>query len=684
MLALGQGALLVTLVAAAWSVLAALLGGVLDSRPLTRSAGRAIVATFVLLLIAMGSLQHAILTNNFAVEYVFDYSSRSQPLPYKVSALWAGQGGSLLFWALLLGLFGTVLVATRRRVPGALLPWAYATMGATTLFFALVARVASNPLRLIEGGVVPADGQGMNPLLQNFWMMIHPPTLYLGFVGCTVPFALTIGALVSGKLDAAWVRSMRSWALFTFAFLTLGIWLGGYWAYIELGWGGFWAWDAVENASLMPWLVLTAFVHSIIAQERRGVLKVWNVALIIATFLLCIYGTFLTRSGIIQSVHAFGKSSIGNWFIAFLVIAGAVSVGALLKRLPQLRPEAKIESLASRESSFLFGNLVFLGITIMVFMLTMWPVFSELLQGSQVTFKPEQFTAVTRPFFLLAVLLMGIGPLTGWRTVGGAGLLRGARVPAAIGVGSALLVALLGAREPWSLLSFAVSIFAASSVCVDFGRMVRARRDAAGEPLGRALLSTITGRRQRFGAYFSHLSVVLMVIGIAASMGYQQTQVFESMTPGQEVEVDGYRLTYLGYDLTDGPTFEGARVRIAVVRPGSGSTITVLPELRRYGLNRPAEMRQPSTEVAILSTLVPTSVAGLRRIGEDLYVIPHAVDLNGNTASVEVIIHPFVNGLWLGGVLLLIGTLIAYWPERRQAGTETATSPARAPLPGLS
>ncbi len=344
MLTLGQGALLVSLVAAAWTFLAAVLGGTLDSRPLTRSAGRGMIATFVLLSIAMGSLGHAILTNNFAVEYVFDYSSRNQPLPYKFSALWAGQGGSLLFWALLLGLFGTVLVATRRRVPEPLLPWAYATMGATTLFFALVTRVAADPFRLIEGGVVPADGQGMNPLLQNPWMMIHPPTLYVGFVGCTVPFALTIGALVSARLDAAWVRSMRSWALFTFAFLTLGIWLGGYWAYIELGWGGFWAWDAVENASLMPWLVLTAFVHSIIAQERRGVLKTWNVALVVATFLLCIYGTFLTRSGIIQSVHAFGKSSIGNWFVGFMAVAGAVAVAALVWRLPQLKPEARIES----------------------------------------------------------------------------------------------------------------------------------------------------------------------------------------------------------------------------------------------------------------------------------------------------------------------------------------------------
>ncbi len=320
----------------------------------------------------------------------------------------------------------------------------------------------------------------------------------------------------------------------------------------------------------------------------------------------------------------------------------------------------------------------------MVFLLTMWPVFSELASGTQVTFKPEQFTSVTRPFFLLAVVLMGIGPLTGWRNVTGAQLARRAIAPAATGVAAALLLALLGAREPWSLVSFAVSIFAAAAVVSDFSRMVRARREALREPLGRALLATVGDQRRRFGAYFSHLSVVLMVIGIAAAMGYQKTQLFESLTPGQRLEVDGYTLTYQGYDLTEGPTYEGARVRLSVLRPGSSEAMVVLPEMRRYGLNRPPDMRQPSTEVAILSTLLPSSLGGLRRIGEDLYVIPHAVDLNSNQASVEVIVHPMVNLLWLGGVLLLVGTLIAYWPGRREAQPAPAAAPARAPLPGLS
>lgn len=313
MLELGQGALLVALVAAAWTVLAGLLAAAAPdgAAGLTRSAGRGLVASFLLLTLATVALGHALLTNNFAVAYVYDYSSREQPLVYKVSALWAGQGGSLMFWAYLLSACGAVFVALRRRVAGELLSFSYVVLGANILFFALVAAVAANPFKLIPNlppGMVPQDGQGLNPLLQNFWMMIHPPTLYVGYVACAVPFALGLAALLSGRLDAAWIRAARSWTLFAFAFLTLGIWLGGYWAYIELGWGGFWAWDAVENSSLMPWLVLTAFVHSIIAQERRGVFKVSNLVLIAVTFLLTIYGTFLTRSGIIQSVHAFGKS----------------------------------------------------------------------------------------------------------------------------------------------------------------------------------------------------------------------------------------------------------------------------------------------------------------------------------------------------------------------------------------
>lgn len=686
MLVLGHGALLVALVAAAWAFLAGLLGGVNRSGALTRSAGRGIVASCALLSLAMIALAHALLTNDFRVEYVAEYSSRNQPLAYKISALWAGQAGSLLCWAFLLAVFGAVFVALRRRIPADLHGWSYTVLGATTLFFTLVTALVANPFKVFPNGMFVMDGNGMNPLLQNFWMIIHPPTLYIGYVGATVPFALAVAALLAGRLDQTWVRAARSWTLFAFAFLTLGIWLGGYWAYIELGWGGFWAWDPVENASLMPWLAMTAFVHSLIAQERRGVLKVWNLVLVAVTFLLTIYGTFLTRSGIIQSVHAFGKSSIGNWFLAFILVAGAVALGALIYRLKGLRPDARMDALLSREASFLFGNLVFVGITIMVFLLTMWPVISEVTSGTQVTFKPEQFTAATRPFFLLAVLLMAVAPLLAWRGSSGRQVGRAMIAPAVAALAGIALLALLGAREPWSLGSFGAGIFATVAIVTDIGRLVGARRELTKEPLMTAFFRTLGQQRRRFGGYASHVSVVLMLVGIAASMAYQKVEHFEALTPGQNVSVDGYGLTYQGFDLTDGPTYEGARIRLAVVRPGSGSQVNVLPEMRRYGLGRPMDQRQPSTEVAILSTLLPGSIGDLARIGEDLYVIPHSVDLNTGVASIEVIIHPLVNWLWLGGVLLLFGTLLAYWPERPQPepSPALAAAPARAALPGAA
>lgn len=659
MLVIGQAALLVSLVAAAWALCGGFLGGVLQAQGLTRSAGRGLVASGVLLTLAVAGLLHALLTNDFSVQYVFEYSSRAQPLAYKVSALWAGMSGSLLFWAFLLGVFSAIVVVRSKRIPAPLLPWTYATMGATTLFFAAVTAVVRNPFKPLA--FVAPDGNGMNPLLQNFWMMIHPPTLYFGYVGCAVPFAVAIAALATGRTGQEWIRAIRGWTLFAFAFLSLGIWLGGYWAYIELGWGGFWAWDPVENASLMPWLTLTAFVHSIIGQDRRGVLKTWNIALIIATFALTIFGTYLTRSGIIQSVHAFEKSSIGYWFLGFLALAGVVSVGLMLRRIRALKAENAVSDLLSREFAFLMANLMLVGLTILVFWLTMYPVTSELLWGAKIEKQPPEFTATTRPLFLALVALMALAPLFSWKQTPPRQLLRGILVPGTVALVALAVLFALGAHEPWSLLFFAGAFVVSVTIAIETVKLLRSGHEAHAEVGAKNLGQFLFHHRRRLGAWLSHFSVALMVVGIAASLAYKTDETFEAIKPGTVVQADGYTITYKGYDVVNEPNYDGAKLRLEVARPGSTATELVVPERRVYG-----RTQQPSTEVAILSTLVPPSFGQLHRIGEDFYVIPAAIDLREGAASIEVIVHPMINLLWLGGALLLVGTLVAAWPDRRQ------------------
>jgi cytochrome c-type biogenesis protein CcmF len=432
--ALGQAALLVSLIVSVWVLFAAGLGAVTRSPGLVKSATRGIVANAVLVSISTGVLLIALLTDRFEIRYVAEYSSREQPLMYKLSALWGGQDGSLLLWCFLLAIFSAIVVFMASKAPQDLLPWTYATLAGVQTFFITVTAFVANPFRTFGPMEVPANGVGLNPLLQNPWMVIHPPTLYFGYVGAAIPFAFAVAALFSGRLDNAWVRAPRRWTLFTFAFLSIGIWLGAYWAYLELGWGGFWAWDPVENASFLPWLTITAYLHSVIIQERKGMFRVWSFVLVILTQVLVVYGTFITRSGIIQSVHAFQRSNIGYWFMLFLGTGSAFAMALLIARLPKLKARAPLDSFWSREGTFLFANIALVGLTLMIFVLTMWPVFSELFTGQQVTKEPIQFTEATRPFFLLLLFLMGTGPLIGWRTRTGGELARAFVFPAAAGL----------------------------------------------------------------------------------------------------------------------------------------------------------------------------------------------------------------------------------------------------------
>lgn len=654
MLVLGQAALLAALVSSAWAFATGFLGGFTGSDPLTRSSGRGLLASGCWLALASTGLAVALLTDDFRLEYVVQYSCKNQPWVYKLSAFWAGQGGSLLFWALLLAGFGSLAVLFARRTPADLLPWAYSTFGTMILFFTGVAALVTNPFQRLPPGTIPPDGAGLNPLLQNFWMLVHPPTLYLGYVGCAVPFAYALAALAAGRLDSSWTRAVRRTSLWAFAFLTLGIWLGGYWAYIELGWGGFWAWDPVENASLMPWLTLTAFIHSIIAQDRRGLLKLWNLTLVTITLMLSIYGTFLTRSGIIQSVHAFTRSSIGNGFIGFLLLVGLVALGLILWRRGQLRGEAAIESVLSREASFLFGDLLLLGLALLVLILTMWPVISQIFSSQPVTMEPRQFTQVTRPWFLLLVLMMAVGQRAAWRRTTPRHLLRALALPLAVAGAVAGALLLGGGRDPWSLAFLFAAGFVATAALSGMIRLFRpstSRLSPAPHPE--------PARLQKLGGLLSHLGVALMVAGIALSTGYRREAAFEALPPGRSVTFDNYQITYGGFDLVNRPEYDGVRLKLAVTAPGSDQPREVMPERRVYG-----RTRQPASEVAILTTLWPHSVGELKRIGEDLYVIPVEADFGRNTATIQVIVHPFLNALWFGGILLLAGTLLAAWPTK--------------------
>jgi cytochrome c-type biogenesis protein CcmF len=662
-LVIGQAALLVTFLAAAWSCFAGAVGAITRSDGLAASAGRGLVASFLLTLAATLALTGALLTDDFSLAYVASYSALAQPTLYKFAALWGGQAGSLLVWLLLLTGCAAVAVAGSRRIPRDMLGWFYATVAVAVLLFAVMVAFVANPFVRIPPGNVPPDGNGMNPLLLNPWMMIHPPTLLIGYVGTTFPFAFAVASLLCGRSDDTWIRLSRRWMLFTFVLLSLGILLGAYWAYIELGWGGYWAWDPVENASLMPWLVLVAYIHSAIVQERRGMLKTWNVALVGAAFLLSIFGTFLTRSGIISSVHAFGQSSIGTWFGVFLIVATLAFIALVIVRFRRLRSDQSLSQVAviSRESAVLSVNVLLTGVTLIVFFLTMYPVYSELTMGQQITREPAEFTQSTAPWFLLIVLLMGVGPLISWRRTS---LRRAARRFAphlAAGLVTIVLLALLGAREPWSLAFFGAVVFTASCHVGDFAGAIRTRRRHMGEGYGTIVGKLLGHHRRRYGGYLVHVGVVLAVIGIAGSGPYRTEMVVEEIQPGDTVTIDGYELTYEGFEVSREPMYDALAAMLAVRRPGGDELASIAPERRIY---RRGE--QLTTEVAVLPTIVPRSLTEMRRLGEDLYVIQVHVDTRTSAASFQLITQPFINWLWLGGLVMMFGGTWAAWPARTE------------------
>jgi cytochrome c-type biogenesis protein CcmF len=567
----GHFALFLALACSAWAATASWLSTVSKGKGLQRSAERGVLACCALIACAVFALEYGFVTNDFSLDAVYHYSSVSQPLPYKIGALWGGQAGSLLLWGFILSCMSSLVVLTNRNKNRALMPWIVHVLAIVTTFFLVLTNFIASPF---ESGPLRADGVGLNPQLKNYWMMIHPPTLYLGYVGFTVPFAFGIAALVTRRTADIWFRTTRRWTIFSWFFLGIGILMGSYWAYIELGWGGYWAWDPVENASLMPWLTGTAFLHSVMLQEKKGMMKVWNMTLIILTFSLSIFGTFLTRSGIISSVHSFATSDIGPAFAWFLGITFFGSLILLMLRLDDLKSEARMESILSREASFLFNNMMLVGIAATVLLLTTFPLISEAATGRKVTMGPPIFNLVNIPWALILLFLIGVGPLIAWRKATAENFRRNFMMPALVGIWCLILFVTLEGRAAWDAakgavgalfsgnfagvfdsikafytpICFAVAGFVFATVILEFGRGVRARRHQYGEDPATALGLLVWRNKRRWGGYVVHVGFVIVCIGVAASSAYRKETV-EMIAPKGTIKIDGYAMRYDGYRL---------------------------------------------------------------------------------------------------------------------------------------
>ncbi len=653
---LGSIAIVLALVFAGYGVVVSLVGALRGRSELEVSAERAVVVVAVFVLTAAVSLAASFLVHDFGVTYVQAHSSLSMPWYYTISAFYGGQEGSLLYWALMLSLFSALAVAVSRRAPAGLMPYVVATLMTIESFFLILLAFVASPFTRLR--FVPRDGVGLNPLLLDKGMLVHPPMLLMGYMSFSLPFAFAVAAMLTGKLDAGWLRAIRRWMLAAWSIQTAGLLLGMWWAYHVLGWGGYWGWDPVENAALMPWLTATAFLHSSMVQERRGALKVWNLSLVLATFALSIFGTFEVRSGVISSVHSFAYSSIGPWFLGFLGVVLAVSIGLFVFRLPRLRPEQEFESVVSREGSFLLNNFLLVAITFATFWGTVFPIISETLRKQQMTVGAPFYQRVNGPLFAAVVLMMGVGPLLAWRHASLASVWRNVRWPALAAALVAVALPVLGMRAWWAVAGFSICVFTAGTIVYEVWRGVRVRH-GHGEAYGAALWRLVSRHRRRYGGYLVHLGLVLLACGVIGSQFFQQ-QHDGVLAPGQHLSVAGYTLTFVGAtDVTQGDV----ETVTAHVRVSSGGhyLADVYPARKIYTNFQ----NQPTSEIAI-------ATYGL----QDLYVF--LADWNGTTSvTLNVFANPLVSLIWLGGVLMLLGGVACWWPERRRAPTLLEARPQR-------
>jgi cytochrome c-type biogenesis protein CcmF len=634
MAGLGRAALLLSFALVAYALLGGSLAAWKRRRRLALSAQNALVASFGTTLVAALVLWVALARRDLSFVYVAQHTSRSLPLGYALSAFWGGQEGSLLLWLLVLTGYASLAVLLNRR-SRELIAWTVPVLGGIAVFFAMMLCFVSSPFAT---AAAPADGAGMVPSLQNPYMLAHPPLLYLGYVGLTIPFAFAMGALLARRTDERWIVATRRWTLAAWTFLGVGQLLGAHWAYVEIGWGGYYAWDPVENAALMPWLAATAFLHSVMIQEKRGMLKIWNVTLVALAFCLSIFGTFLTRSGVVNSIHSFSQSPLGGWFLGFISIVTVFSVGLIYLRLPLLRAKTKLESLVSREATFLYNNLLLVALALTILWGVVYPLLTQAVNGETRSVSKPYYDFFLHSFGLPLLLLMGIGPLVAWRRASLRALGKTFAVPAAVSVvtGAVLLALGFGSSTP-GLLAYTFSAFVAASIALEF---VRGRR-ATG-----SLARLVARNRRRYGGYIVHAAILLLAIGVAGSSAYQTIRE-RSLQPGQSMRAAGYTLTYESLGTRQLQNAQQTSAVVDVSRGGS-HVATLHPGKSWFPVEQSA-----SNDVSIYHD--PRSLG-------DVYTIADGISKSG-TLDLKVLVKPLVNLVWAAGFIFVFGALVAMWPD---------------------
>jgi cytochrome c-type biogenesis protein CcmF len=644
---LGRAALIATLGLALYALLAGAVAARSRRRRLAESAQNALLLTLLTTGVAIVLLLAAFVRNDYSFVYVSQLTSDQLPLRYTLAALWGGQEGSLLFWLFLLTAYSAVAIALNRRSSRDLTVWVTPLLAAVMVFFAFMLVAVSSPFAT---QLAPEDGRGLNPSLQNPYMLVHPIFLYLGYVGLTIPFAFAIGSLLARRTDERWIVSTRRATLVAWTALGVGQIIGAKWAYEEVGWGGFYAWDPVENAALMPWLAATAFLHSVMVQEKRGMLRLWNVLLVIFAFALSIFGTFLTRSGILSSIHSFTESPIGAWFLGFLTVVVSGSLLLVFARLPLLRSKARLESLVSREATFLYNNLLLVALTLTILWGVTYPLVHEAVLGESRIVGRGYYDFFLRVFGLPLLLLMGIGPLIAWRRASLRSLGLTFAWPAGVAVATGLALLALGAGSSIpGLVAYTFSAFVLASIALEFVRGTRARRALSGGSWPASFASLVGRNRRRYGGYIVHASVVLLAIGIAGASAYDSVGEGR-LARGDSLAVADYRLTYRSLEEREGPNATLVRAVLDVERDGKRLGTV------ESGKNAYTVERQVSNEVGLRHDLLT---------GEDLFVIAEQINPDGSV-QFRVFVKPLVNLLWLAGVVFLLGSVIALWPDARE------------------
>jgi cytochrome c-type biogenesis protein CcmF len=637
-----------------YALVASLAGGKLKRQDLIKSSRNALWASSALVFTCSILLVVALVRGDFSLEYVFEYSNSTMPLFYKIAALWGGQNGSLLWWLTILSTYASIALFNHRKSNQTLYPFVITALAAIHFFFLILVIFPANPFASLPFGTFE-DGRGLNPLLQNYYMIIHPPSLYLGYVGMSVPFAFGMAALISGKLDNDWILQIRKWTLTAWFFLSIGNLLGASWAYEVLGWGGYWAWDPVENAAFMPWLTASAFLHSVIIQEKRNMLKVWNIILVSLSFILTLTGTFLTRSGIVSSVHAFAQSDIGTYFFVFLIITIVVAASLLIYRLPSLKSKSALDSMVSRESAFLFNNLILVGAAFAVLWGTLFPVLSEAVRDVKISIGAPYFNKIMVPIGLMLLLLTGIGPMIPWRKATPAQLRKNFIWPVGISVLTSILVFAFFSHKFYVVLSFSFCAFVLTTIYFEYSRGITLRMKSMKEPAGTALIRMVSKNERRYGGYIVHFGIVLLFIGFTGA-AFKTEQEFQ-MKPNEVIQMDNYVLQY-----ASAVPFEDAHKDVVTAKFKiwkDKKFFTTLDPARVFFKSRiEGEPPQPATEVSIK-----------RSLKEDLYIALLSFEPEGKSIFIKVIINPLVQFIWIGGLFLIFGTVIVMWPKNERKKT---------------